>query len=560
MGLFDSITSKAAKVVLIMQADTKDAEKNLETLKGREREVAEQAVATQKSINDGLSSSAKQLLEVGVAWGAVQTGIQFASSAWEEYADFADKAGGADKRRADEFRKSLDDWRDSMKQVQIAIGEMVTSFAPAIESLSKVVSLSAQAIAMQNNPGKFFGDDAGKVLDYASWVNPVTAPWKVGGAALGGVGDQFTSSAGTMPSLSDYVGPQGAWWGRQAIDNATPVRTNSDAYARYQQRQRFDPLAKQADGLLAQSDFTDSLLAGFGLTQSDVDKARLKAAHGGGGKGDPGKPAYFIQAENGGGVIPVFVGTIGTFSDAGRAAAGGFGTLGIGGSPLGAGLGYGPSTAQLGASIDAATYQRKVDEYQQQLAYSTGISANVSKRESLLSKTFGPLEEFNAYQRAFGALSSAVGSAFDAMVAGHGGVGKAAKAAIAESLLATGKDAAVHALIETAYGFGSLAIGGPLAGASAAAHFKSAGLFALGAAAAGVAAHELGAGGAGGGGGAPSVAGGGGGASPRGGDQITIYQGDYFSDSNPRRQNVNIGRAVRSAKRELEQARGVSDG
>jgi hypothetical protein len=102
-----------------MQADTKDAEKNLETLKGRERELAEQSVATQKSINESSFSRRSSCSRSASPGALCRPASQFASSAPGGVRRTSPmKAGGADKRRADEFRKSLDDWRDSMKQRQ----------------------------------------------------------------------------------------------------------------------------------------------------------------------------------------------------------------------------------------------------------------------------------------------------------------------------------------------------------------------------------------------------------------------------------------------------------
>jgi hypothetical protein len=546
MGIFDT----AKKVTLLFAVDTKDAEKGLEKLKGKERELAEESIATQKTLNESLSSHAKNLIEVGVAWQAVQTGISFASDAAEEYVKWADEAGGADKRRADEFRKSLDDWGDAMKSVKIAIGEMVVAFAPAIESLSKVVALSAQAIAMQSNPGKFFGDDAGKALDYLGYINPVTAPWKVGGKALGFVNDQFTSSAGTGPTFDS-----------SQIDNAwnrpTTANSNSDAYARYQQRLRFDPLNKRAEGLLAQSDFVDSILGGYGTSLAGIANPSIKPPKkkGHGGSGSSQVPDYFVQAEDGT-MFPVFTGNW----DLG---------LGTWGAPklssnFGAAPGAGPTTAQLGDAIAGAAYGRQLDDYASQLAGAKELLAAQGQRESLLAKVFGPLDEFNAYGEAFGVLTDAVGAAYKAMVTGSEGAGKALKQEAAAGLLAIGEKEAVLAISELGAAVGSLAIGGPLAGASAAAHFKSAALHGAAAAAAGVGARELGAGGVGGaagsGGGGAALLPGGGGAIARPPERITVIVGDSLSDGTARQKANDVGRLIRNAEDSAHRTRGVRNG
>lgn len=171
-----------------------------------------------------------------------------------------------------------------------------------------------------------------------------------------------------------------------------------------------------------------------------------------------------------------------------------------------------------------------------------------AKRQTYLESVFGTTDEFDAYGAAFNTLTDAVGGAYDAWINGTMGVGAAIKGIIKQNLAAYGKEAAVNAVIQTAWGFASLAKGSPLA----AAHFKSAAGFAAGAAAAGVAAKAMGGGGGAapsGGGGYGANLGGGGGGGMQQGIQTTIIVGDYFG-SNPREQNGRVARALRSARKE----------
>jgi hypothetical protein len=157
------------------------------------------------------------------------------------------------------------------------------------------------------------------------------------------------------------------------------------------------------------------------------------------------------------------------------------------------------------------------------------------KRTSFLEKTFGKLEEFDAYATAFQGLTSGVVAGYNAMVDGSMSFGQAFKLSIANTLKSTGSEMLIMALKETAYGFAALAW--PGGQVSAASHFKSAALFGAGAVAAGVAANALG---TGGGSGASAAAGArsyaSGGSSSSGGSvqeptRIIVYADAFAEDS-----------------------------
>ena len=182
--------------------------------------------------------------------------------------------------------------------------------------------------------------------------------------------------------------------------------------------------------------------------------------------------------------------------------------------------------------------------------------SNSERGETLMSRMFGSLEEFDAYREAFSGIADVATSAFDAMADGSMSVGEAIKQSIAASLKSLGSRMLIRALEETAEGFAALAWG-PIGGASAAAHFKSAGLFGAGAAAAGLASRALG-----GQGSAAAASGGGanlgrGTGGSTGGGNTTVILGDYFSDDNPRARAGKVARAVRSARKEIDNSSGV---
>ena len=175
--------------------------------------------------------------------------------------------------------------------------------------------------------------------------------------------------------------------------------------------------------------------------------------------------------------------------------------------------------------------------------------------ETIMERMFGTVDHIDGYAVAFDGISNAVTSAYDAWVDGSMSVGAAIKASLALSIKSMGAEMAISALKETALGFGSLAWG-PLGKASAAAHFKSAGLFAIGAAAAGVAAKGLSGGGAGVsnpsmGGGYGSNLGGGGSSQGGGNRSVTVVLGDGAAGDSSRWRARRVGKAIGAARREM---------
>jgi hypothetical protein len=178
---------------------------------------------------------------------------------------------------------------------------------------------------------------------------------------------------------------------------------------------------------------------------------------------------------------------------------------------------------------------------------------------SLLEKVFGKIDDFQQYkavmdtaQATWNSLTAGVGAGYEAMVTGSQSFGKAFKHAMGDSLLASGKQMQIEAIKEGAMGVASLALG-PIGGASAGQHFAAAALFEAGAIAAGVAAHELGAGGgtgsAGGKGGAgsvPSVANSNAPAPAPTTREVVIVD-DPFAAPTTRQRANNIDRALRAA-------------
>lgn len=158
--------------------------------------------------------------------------------------------------------------------------------------------------------------------------------------------------------------------------------------------------------------------------------------------------------------------------------------------------------------------------------------------ESMIVKMLGPVDEIDGYRVAFEGLTSAVNAAFSAWIDGSTGIADAAKQAVRESIKALALESAQKAVYHTAAGFGALALG-PLAGATAASHFKAAALYGAVAVGAGAAARNIGPAGGSGSGAYGGGSGRSGGGAYSGGTTTTVISyGDSFSDDSHRmRQN-----------------------
>ena len=168
------------------------------------------------------------------------------------------------------------------------------------------------------------------------------------------------------------------------------------------------------------------------------------------------------------------------------------------------------------------------------------------KGQSFLETTFGPIEDFNAYGKAFDMLGGATSAALSAWIDGSESAGAAFKKFIAEALKGLASQMLIESLKHAAYALGSLAFGDF---SGAARHGAAAAAFGAGAVAAAVAAKELGGGAPQGAraGAAPAAAPTGGyapGALERQPTQAIIVVGDDFADDTPRMRQLKAQRLV----------------
>lgn len=177
------------------------------------------------------------------------------------------------------------------------------------------------------------------------------------------------------------------------------------------------------------------------------------------------------------------------------------------------------------------------------------------QEESFLERTFGKLEEFDAYAAGFATLKTAVTDGFAAWISGSESLGTAIKKSIATSLAAYAVEMSGKAIVAGAEALFFLAKG---QFASAGAMAWSATKYAAAAGILGGMAKGLGGSGGGGGGAAASAAGvpGRSNAAPTPQSGVVIV-GDPLSDDSPRERARRVRRAMRSAGRDAE---GVSYG
>jgi hypothetical protein len=180
--------------------------------------------------------------------------------------------------------------------------------------------------------------------------------------------------------------------------------------------------------------------------------------------------------------------------------------------------------------------------------FGSALSPSGVRTPTILERMFGKRDEFDIYKEAWGALSSTISGAYDAIVSGGDSVGKSIKKVFASSLEALGKKMFIEGI---EYEFEAIAERDPSKA------IAGAGLIA-GSVAAGVAAHELGAGGGGDSGGKPSAGSGGGGGggarapsggggAPAGPSGAVIVVGDSFADDSYRMRQLKAKRLVQLA-------------
>ena len=444
----------------------------------------------------------------------------------------------------DAFKQAGVEWQNAMTKLKSAIGGIVVALAPLISALSDVVGLVADiASNAKEGLGRIFGNQGDK-----KWFEVDRRLGGDGGAAGRAMIAEYAKRESTLnPTL---VPGSSEWIARDRRENP----------GKYNERL---PSAAAGGFLGIQSQaaiekFAFGLLGGKPDAWNIFDEKTPKPKKGGrkGGKKKDKNPIGFIEIENTGEIVPIW-GPIGDFGQA-----------------MGRSEGMGLTAGQLveGSRRNdrvALDDKNESERFAKQIEALKEFSAEgiFQEDKSLLEKALGPIDEFSAYGTAFEVLSGTLQAGFDAWVNASGSASEAMKAFAKSAVAGVASQMFSQALLHGAHAIGELAIGisrGPLGAknfAAASVHAKAALAFGAGAALLGSASRGM-SGAAtpstASGGRAPTIGDGRASESDGGNRSITVVIGETFGDDSPRQRSSRVASAIRRARRELDDNKGVS--
>lgn len=592
MGLLDF----ASKVVTTYKADTRDHVKELEKLKGAEKERAKEAIEQGKQVEAGLEGQLKTFgkLALGIAAAAGAATI-----AWDafnekmEHGRLTTAAAGADiealKRASGGLKTEMTLLRDaaamqtgafklSQKQME-DVQRAMLALTRQGKDATKVHDSMLQAVTALKTDGLadlgIFIDKAGLSMETADGRAKIFERTMAKLAETSAkAGDEQASAeekivaAGT--SLQDSWSKLKRGLGELVVAmepllTALAKAVSLVAELANKTTSRMGDETRTGGGLWGMASVTTNAkntMRDFGWTlamRKDVDASGLEgagAAEFGRATGDGNST---VRDSLPFGMSKAEWDALGKEKPA-RRGAGKPGPLDISaalrvlrgarnteGRNVGA-SGYG--TGGLGAGAEEGAFDMSALLDQQ---LKGKLDAKRAGEQTFLANMFGPIEEFNVYAKGFEMLTGAVGASMSAWVDGSMSAGQAFKKFISEALKGLASQMLIESLKHAAYAIGSLAFG-DVRGAGQ--HGAAAAAFAAGGIAAGVAARALGGGGAaatpgggrGAGAAAPSYAGGGERAS--GGHGVVVI-GNSFAHDSPRERRRHaqelVGIATRGA-------------
>lgn len=577
-----SLIQQVATTLLLFKADTSDVKAKIKELTGLEKEAAKAQLKSIEDRNSGYERLAKGITKANVALAAVQKVFEVGAAGFKAYEERLRLSTAGARYNLDQLRsasqglktdtellnlaaasanttyaltqeqlntavramRSFEKQGNDIAKVQQAMGEAITKgsieplkqFGVNLELAKTPAERYSQLMSVLSDNANLAGVSQSTATDEVrragvEWQNTIEKlKIEVGkfvvsfGPLLKGLADIASGLADIANAVPDWM--KEPWWNKIPADLLYTAANNANQPYRDALRARMVSTVQDATGVSAAN---EAIARATALSHEKRKGGARKPR-------ESNAPEYYVETRDG--LMPVFADALG-------------------------GAGFGSSIAGLSdRARGAAQFAETQDILRQVQGMGTFVrNLELERQQSVMEGIFGPLAEFDAYQKAFAALTSAVSSAYTAWVTGSESVGSAIKKAIGASLLAAGSEMAVEALKHAAYAVGSLAFGDAR---GAALHGKSAALFTVGAVAAGLAASKLGAGGASAGPSAPQVTGGtsiagylGGGSQPYQGAHVTNYIGDYFG-SNPRQRDRQVARAMRSASRELGGSQGVT--
>lgn len=541
MGLGDFL-EKTNQVLTIFKADTSDLKAKMRDMTEEQKKLASEQLLSAERWNKGLQKVRDGLDHVkkGIDFSATAIGI--AADAWQSYERAALKAGGADAQRAREFRHALDTWNSGMEELKITIGSMVAALAPLVELAGRIVKSAFEFInAQATKDGKTFVSQRDVALQEMGFGENGT---NIIGAALERDMRHQRATAEILgrEAVREVLDAWGAGMFREASKlDADEVREKA--------REKGDEILRA---------FTDGLAGGLVGTvrpyyQSGAYDRAMRERKG---------PEPFSLQEYGAIEVPGgFTPGMAKLSESQKARNQKFRDWVM----------QAPADGELGAGVGGFDQSVLEDPYFHFKKYQDAMADAAAARDrffegekdSILRSIFGTPEEFSFYREGmegiastFNAFATAATAGFSAWVDGSKTASEAIKQFGVDFLKGVAMNMWAKSLEHAAAAIGSLAFGD---GSGAAKHGIAAGLYAAGAVAIGGAARAAGKSMEGGGGlgtstrhsaGAPRLAGGGGSGQRE--EVINIYMGDTLAPDNPRVQRLNVARAIRNARREID--------
>lgn len=521
------ISEILGKALIVVKADTSQAKAAIKDLKGVEKEAAEERVKAQEKVNTAWDNALKKhaLVVAGVS-----AGIGIAISSVKKYEEHLKALGDTGSGELVKIQRASEAAAKAQDNLQIALGRIVVAALPVVEALAGMAQeLANIADGVSRVVAAAAGLGGGRVGSYLS------ASWKWGRRLTPGLGqlsygkDLYDEYLGTPDqSLADTNNMRGGI-----------ALTEGESY-QDESRESVSPAMAKALGWV----YVSSGGVGFWRPPTDDEKRAREAKRKAGARAGAKQADIYADAWR------AISGEIGVTSGAAR----GDGSLSqssirdfTGEELLGAAgaASRGGDFDQFGSYEDIAT-----ERIAASMKAAKELADSIAQRESLLESIFGPVEEFDLYTTAWQGLETVVSAGFAAWIDGSKSVGAAMKEALHGFARSLASEALMQALRHTAYGIGSLAIGGPLAGASAGAHFKAAAAWGGVAVLAGGISRATTASGNSVGSNANAAAGIGGGRGGGGGGMtsLTVVMGDQFAGDSPRyvarrvRRNMELAR------------------
>lgn len=590
-----SLSQLIATTIMQFRADTSQARAEIKALQGAEKAAAEETVKSIEKRNAGYESLAKGITKVNAVLGIANEVLRVGGEAFKAYEEnqrlsiaAANVSIGALRSSSQGLRTDLDllklaaagnaaTFKSTQSQLENAAAAMVAFERAGFDAAQSTEKVREAILNGNIGPLKALGVNLDmaktKQEQFAQLQTVLAQKAREAGDAHAGAGEAFKRAsveydnamrsikialgelvAGLAPLISalakvaglvaDVVSAAGSAVGsihagmsitddlKKMIkgyitpEMAALIAGREDAYR-----------ARSAEGTARfNSDReADDAPRGYGRQSQALQEYGRRQRRMRGRKSGGGGEYYFGGVDNQDYVAPgsQYYGSVENRTDtAGRPI--GFSTD-LGGGSFGGGLADAPG-AGFGGSADALA--------------KLAAEFNHVGTQSMLSKAFGPISEFDAYAKAFSTLTGSLEAGFSAWIDGSMSAGAAIKKFFADSIKAMASEMFAKAIQHGAYALGSLAFGDMK---GAATHGLAAAKFGAGAVAIGALAKTMGGGSAGAGasgGGAPNVTGGGGSSRPvTSSAPINVYVGDVFADDNPRARAGRVQRAVRMATR-----------